>query len=461
MTKKLFIILLFLTTTWVYAQSANATSNPSYTAPDEVVVTMYPLLLGGAPDPNAVPLECISGGSDYRYGCTAYCRTEVSPVGTPCTQSRKEPYPYNSNPVLVSIENDYLLDVVPAETSPSQGFRLTMLKAQAIAARSYAYFFEDNNLDLENHANHQTFIPYQFDRLGYFITFEPAPCEPGLSQLNQFQQTICGAVASRRYISYNWGGSGAELPTFAEYTADVRNRTLDGDPLYPYLLSVDDPISSHPDIILLGHGHGLSQKGASRWEYGNLSFYGSLDPWSVSWGTPEQILVHYYTNINIRMSYNLAVTLPDNRWNPLQIDWGGTSNNGFIQMQPNSSYSISILLQNTGKNDWNCTNEYYLRYRWVKGQSSQLGSTYADVCGATRGDPSLLTYLTINTPLEDGVYSLRFDIYRFDQDGNALRFSDPDANGNYWPTYNKVVCVGDCSGDSVFVPLMAGVNTSQ
>lgn len=63
------------------------------------------------------------------------------------------------------------------------------------------------------------------------------------------------------------------------------------------LIAVDDPISSHPDIVQDGHGRGMSQKGASRWARGNLSYNINQDlgAWSVRWERAEQILVHYYS----------------------------------------------------------------------------------------------------------------------------------------------------------------------
>ena len=61
---------------------------------------------------------------DISYGCTAI-------------SSRS--YPYSANPVTIPIETDYLLDVVPKEVSV-EAFHPTAIQAQAIAARSYAYW---------------------------------------------------------------------------------------------------------------------------------------------------------------------------------------------------------------------------------------------------------------------------------------------------------------------------------
>jgi len=69
--------------------------------------------------------------ADDRYGCTVFDREHYPP-------DQVHPYPYAANPATVSIEDDYLLDVVPREMGPS-GHHPLALRAQAIVARTYAY----------------------------------------------------------------------------------------------------------------------------------------------------------------------------------------------------------------------------------------------------------------------------------------------------------------------------------
>jgi peptidoglycan hydrolase-like amidase len=85
-----------------------------------------------------------------------------------CTWASDGPYPYTSNPVTLNIEGDYLLDVMPRESNPEEGFLLPALKAQAVAARSYAFYKISINDVIDNSVNDQVFVPYFFDRLGYF-----------------------------------------------------------------------------------------------------------------------------------------------------------------------------------------------------------------------------------------------------------------------------------------------------
>ncbi len=201
-----------------------------------------------------------------------------------------------------------------------------------------------------------------------------------------------------------------------------------------------------------GHGRGMSQKGASRWARGNLSFNINRDlgAWSVRWERAEQILVHYYTSVHIRdTGNNNALLTPSYRWNPLQINWG-TSDNRPPAMSHGGTYTISVEVQNTGVSDWTCgypNFSYALRCRWAKaGFGEVTGSGSASVCGTSKGDPSPTVNLTIqNIPNRGpGAYTLRFDIYVTSANGNFW-FSEQG-----WRTYNVSVCVdGPCKG---FIP---------
>ncbi len=77
----------------------------------DISVTMYPLKDDGSRDRDQQPPLCQSDDpstpgneADTRYGCTAFPG-----------ENSEYPYPYSTNPATVSIEDDYLLDVVPRE----------------------------------------------------------------------------------------------------------------------------------------------------------------------------------------------------------------------------------------------------------------------------------------------------------------------------------------------------------
>lgn len=416
-------------------RSATAAPVSSFTPPSSITVRMFELIYPGGGN-TYVP--CYS--NDTSYGCTAF-------VG-----DSSHAYPYGSNnPVTIPIETDYLLDVVPSEVIV-EAFHPTAIQAQAIAARSYAYWHINQGSAINNSNQFQVFVPYAFEALPSAASpnFPDNPNDPCAStNINNDQRIVCGAVAPSYYISYG-AYPNDDLPAFTEYFADIRNRTVSGG--QPYLIAVDDPISSHPDIVNDGHGHGMSQKGASRWARGNLSYNLNRDlgAWGVRWERAEQIVVHYYTGVHIRDANGTRLT-PHYRWNPLQINWGTPDNRPPIMYHGNT-YPIAVKVQNTGVSDWTCgypNFSYVLTYRWAKaGHGEVTGSSSASMCGTPKGDPSPTVNLTIqNIPnWGPGAYTIRFDIYVASAYGNFW-FRD-----HGWPSYNVSVCVdGPCR---VYIPLL-------
>jgi hypothetical protein len=410
--KSFSILFLLLSTLVISAPQAIARALLTYSPPSQIGVWMYWLTASGARrEPYTL---CASGNT--RWGCTAFCDES----GYPCERSQTLSYPYATNPVTILIETDYLLDVVPQEMGTY--YHPTALQAQAIAARSYAYWHINQGSTINNSIQFQAFIPYKFESLPP-TTFPDNPDNPcASSNLNTSQRIVCGAVAPRHYLSYGTYPND-DLPVFTEFSADVWNRTVAGS--QPYLIAVDDPISTGCDANNYGHGRGMSQEGASRWARGNRCSYPGQgdDPWSVRWERAEQILVHYYTGVHIRHAANNALLTPSYRWNPLQINWG-TADNRPPTMYHGGMYPISVKGQNTGISDWACGYphfSYELRYRWAKaGHGEVTGSSAASVCGTPKGDPSPTVNLTIqNIPnWGPGAYTIRFDIYVVSAYGN-------------------------------------------
>lgn len=438
--KSLLMTLLFLKV--ISFQSVFASFGPS----SNITLRVYRLESSGARWVNPVTgAYHLCSSNDTYYGCTAFCDDYSSPI---CERSHRIGYPYSQNPITIPIESDYLLDVVPKEISV-EAFHPTAIQAQAIAARSYAYWHINRGSTINNSTQFQVFVPYAFEALPS-ATFPDNPSNPCISSnLNPNQRIVCSAIAPRLYLSYGTYPHD-DLPAFTEYFSDVPTRTVSGG--YPYLTAVDDPISSHPDIVRDGHGRGMSQKGASRWARGNLSFNLNRDlgSWSVRWERAEQILVHYYTGVHIRDASNRTRLTPFYRWNPLQINWG-TPDNRPPTMSHGSAYPISVEVQNTGVSDWTCgypNFSYALRYRWAKtGFGEVTGSGSASACGTPKGDPSPTVNLTIqNIPnWGPGAYTIRFDVYVTSANGNFW-FSERG-----WRSYDVGVCVdGPCR---VYIPL--------
>ena len=432
--------------------------NPTfaYTPPENIEVTIYRLTDIGTiwqhPVTNA-PQLCSSGDDDYG-----------------CTEDGDYPYPYgNSNPVTIPIETDYLLDVISQEMGSFE-FNDDARHAQAVAARTYAYFFDNAGLSLNNSTEHHVFIPYRFEiwehETGQEINFSlnaTEPCRTWSFNLLPEQQNICRAVgASQWYITDGVPSRfpADEFPAFTEYFADIPFQTLTNTTqinppantnlLYPHLVGVQEPISQ-PPVAQNGHGRGLSQLGASRWGYGNVGWRGDLDNWYFEFDTTE-ILVHYYSGIHLREQDESIVT-PRYRWNPLDIDWGGAhTQNNFIRMAPNESRMIKITLQNTSVRDWTCGPfEYDLAYRWRTASDAPINIDYVDVCELSIGQSTPLDF-TITAPSQEGPYRLRFDINQYDiPNDRTLLFSDPD---NGWEDISYLVCVGDCFDNDAYLPLL-------
>ncbi|MBI5564579.1 MAG: hypothetical protein HY870_06780 [Chloroflexi bacterium] len=407
----------------------HATSVRAYTPPATVTVTMYRLI-----SPSGAlyqPLQLCSTGNT-EFGCTA-------------VSSRAYPYA-NNNPVTLPIEADYLLDVVPQELGTY--YDPTALQAQAIAARTYAYWHIRDGSAINNSVAFQAFIPYRFESLNPAADPDNAS-DPCIStNLNADQQLVCNAVALRYYVSYEVPPDN-DIPAFTEFSSDVVGRTASGS--QSYLRAVDDPISAACDANNYGHYRGMSQEGASRWARGHQCSYEGAPTlpgnapgtvWSVAWEHVEQILVHYYTGIQVRdADNNNAQVNFSYRWNPLRINWG-TPNNLPPAMVHNNSYPIGIQVQNTGISDWTCiypVSSYSLRYRWSKtGHADVVSSNTAPLCGLAKGDPSQTVNLTINDIPNwgPGAYALRFDMYVSSASGNFWFTSY-----NNWFSYDVSLCV--------------------
>ncbi len=364
-----------------------------------IQVTMYPLREDGSRDTDQEEPLCRpddpstpQNEADIRYGCTAFDRDHYPP-------DQVRPYPYPTNPAIVSVEDDYLLDVVPREMGP-QEFHPLALRAQAIAARTYAYctihaweqYGEGNSLywgnclrQVNNSNSFQVFVPYYFDRL--------TPAD---------QQVVQDAVAGAEHLLA--AGEEERGPIFAEFSADAYLRTVAGD--YSYLRSVEDPISSHPDIVQEGHGRGMSQKGASRWARGNLSYNINQDlgAWSVRWEDHRQILVHYYyTGIHIR-SGDGRIT-PDDRWNPLTHTIPAAASAG-------GTISALLQLQNTSVGNW--YGDVVLGWQWTaQGAAPGPDGEWAgDIPLSAEAGEAITLPLNITVPPQAGIRWLHVDMGR-------------------------------------------------
>ncbi len=418
---------------------ANAISSGSvampvlaYTPEPYITVTMYVL------DENGGSTGTLCNAKEVSWGCSAFCTNS-----TQCPHPDLEPLPYpygDTNPIHIPIQTYYLLDVVSQEMSPDLYPYPAALRAQAVAARSYAWWHVENTIlsgwrtSINNSNGYQVFVPYRFDALNpKAAPLEPttaAPCASSKSIQNSSQQLACEAVAPRYYL-VTWY---RDAPALTEFSSDSMDKTLtyptptppSSPTPFPYLKGVEEPISTSCDTVDSGNRYGMSQNGASRWTRGDkcaLEKNGG-EPWNVKWTRPEQILFHYYTGVHLRDADNAnAILSPDWRWNPLQIDWR-TANYQPPAMIAGTVNTYKVQLQNTGIYAWDChvlpnrpiPPSYRLRYQWLNGQTVLYTGQGTTVCGLVPGNSTRID-LAIQVPVvSTGLYTLRLDIHEGTED---------------------------------------------
>lgn len=394
MKYKKFLLIAFFLALFVF-QQAQASANTSqvmdalpqigllqsYDPPTMIYVRLWHLNDDGS---RSQPyIECASGHTDY--GCVAIGSGRF--------------YPYDTNPALVDVENDYLLDVVPREMDP-RFYDSTAVSAQAIAARSFAYYWNNQGFNLSNSTDSQVFVPYTFEQwLGpNYPSNSNTPCQS--SDLNTAQQTICNAVLSRYYIAAN----NSDQPAKTEFSSDIFSVTQPGD--QPYLQSVQDPISTVCDSLIgiYGNNRGMSQEGASRWARGNQCASGgdANTAWPVKWTDYRQILVHYYTGVDI-LNTGGGKVAPDDRWNLL---W----HNIPVQITSGQAIQANVWLQNTSTIGWT---DAKLGYQWIDSQSNSGPWTEINLPSMPPSDDENIL-ISIMAPPIGGTYTLRLDVKRAD-----------------------------------------------
>lgn len=206
-------------------------------------------------------------------------------------------FPPINNPIYIDIENAYLLNVLPREmdvrnNDPS----LSALQAQAVAARTYATWTAINkpypdpfgynyNNQINNSTDYQVYYPDAYD---HFVN----PNDPEGVKL-----MISTAISSTFGIHLATSDGRA---IDAEFGSDFSIQSMD-EPSKDYLNTVQDPISTICGAVTNYSGWGMSQKGALRWARGNQCASGgdANTAWPVKWTDYRQILVHYYTGVDI------------------------------------------------------------------------------------------------------------------------------------------------------------------
>jgi len=285
-------------------------------------------------------------------------------------------------------EQYYLRNVLPnemdfAEIAPDPDAEA--LQAQAIAARTFASYKSANFPEeivgvfhvINNSTQFQVFIP------GTYNTYP------------NYQTDIDTALNATQgqFLS---AGDGHTID--AEFSSDIIGQSVDGN--QNYLKPVQEPISSSTCNLsgVPGNGWGMSQRGAIRWARGNTCPDGTGAVWPVKWDH-KQILVHYYTGIDIVDDASGNKVAPDDRWNLL---W----HNAPAEMTAGQPYDISLKLQNTSTWDW--TGNAILGWQWTPNSQGWQGNIPLT---ATQGE-TIDQAVSIVAPSANGTYTLHLDVGR-------------------------------------------------
>ncbi len=369
-----------------------------FVPPQQISLTVFRLTANGGVTAD----KCTPG--DSSFGCV-----HAAGQGT---------YPYATNPITISLENDYLLNVVPQEMPLS--FESIALEAQVVAARTYAYWHINRGSKINNSISYQAFVPGKFAAYGAQPDNSGEPCAS--SNLSSSQRKLCTAMRMPRYLS----PAASDVPVLTEFSADWPDRTI-GRASQPGLVAVDDPISNTSNGVCTStstgsHGRGLSQTGAQRWARGTQCAYGAPRAfWSVRLLTAEQLLFHYYTGVRLRDVSGAPVDL-EHRWNPLNIVGGE-------RVSPGVPNAMTVKVQNTSPAAWHCDAtiiSYTLGYRWISGTQTIDGLGQAALpCGLAPGDPSPNVSLVITDVPEGspGPYSMTLDMRAHMSDLMPIWFS--------------------------------------
>ncbi len=425
-----------------------------------ISVILSPIMVGASlplffspPSQITLTMHVLNSDGSVAFG-RPLCQLNDNRFG--CTFNSSKLYPFSSSNITIGIEGHtvnnvqqgYLHNVVPQELGPSHA--ASSVRAQAIAARTYAYWQIQTYGTMNNSTERQAYIPYRYDDLPSW----------GKTIIDQ-------AVAGNPYMSLpNDSGNN---PIAAFFTSDNDLWTAQST-TYGYLKSIYDPISGTE-----GHdiGHqlgGMGQMAAGRWGAGRTNEYpNGGSRWSVRWDTPEQILAHYYTGISfINLNSNLS---NDYRLNILDVE--GLPEQ--LTLSPGESAPPrNVVMQNTGPFNWNvlwassgssaCQSgnpptrlSYHLytsdnstlacragqgvnspcfgieRYALCRSDSNLVES------GVTLGVPNVRIRIPSEVP--PGTYNLRFDL---EVVGTEWASGLPYAN--HWPTQDIQIIVEDPGG---------------
>ena len=276
------------------------------------------------------------------------------------------------NPVILNIEDEYLPYVVQPEISDyiedmehlNTGYsynHIEAMKAQAVAARSYAYSqaFDDEPQCL--------FASQNINGVDVLCAVTDSTLDQAWDPNSIISTRTFDAVTltKNQFIAFYTGISASTgiTPSLALYTSDHSGDystqgyyagTNNSIPI-PYLISVYDPIQSNHTTST---GQGLSQARAFYWSRGKDVNGLTYPKWTVN-----KILAHYYTKVILRDSSKSEPPKlwGDYRWNMLQVYSLDILNNHYW-LPTDETRTITMRVQNTGTVPW--PSNLGMRVRW-------------------------------------------------------------------------------------------------
>jgi len=221
MTRKKILLIVFFLFLFVFQQTqASATFLPNKEEASQVDL----IQASGLPTQLYITVAHLDGDSYPIYNANNEIE-KCSYIGDPAYGCGEAGYPYDQNPLWIDVESNYLLNVVPREMNVAENDpTVEALKAQAVAARSYAAV----RVPTDNSINFQIYIPNSYELY-----------DPSSSAL------ILEAVTSTQGQYLSQSGSVID----AQFASDSILRTAtcinaDGTQCHPYLIEVEDPISA-------------------------------------------------------------------------------------------------------------------------------------------------------------------------------------------------------------------------
>jgi len=166
------VIMIFL----LLQQTLMAAPLRQFSPPTKIKLEMLALTPDGEKDSEFTDPHCSStGATRLAYGCT-YFHDKPNQ-----DNERQEVYPFTSYKIEIGYESEtkrvtlsngsqddiqlgYLHNVVAQEMG--EGSPLSSYTAQAIAARTYAYYQTNGTIRINNSSSKQVYVPYRFEGMG-------------------------------------------------------------------------------------------------------------------------------------------------------------------------------------------------------------------------------------------------------------------------------------------------------